>query len=275
MRSATVCLLVPLVGWLSLPDSVTPVAFNDNRHPAGTLRHGVLTLELETGVGRWRPDGKGGPNLDVLGFAERGHSVQIPGPLIRVPAGTDMRITVRNRLERPLIVRGLYDRAASHPDSAVLSAGERREISFRANTPGTYYYWARTNDFPTPLGRTEDSQLIGAFVVDSGPGTVNDRILVLTAWVHPADTGLSAGERREVLAINGLSWPYTERFRFQVGDTVRWRVINGNSRLHPMHLHGFYFNITSRGTATRDTLYSAAQRRRRSPSSWRPPQPWG
>ena len=235
-------------------------SFNDNRHAAGTLRNGVLTLQLDAGVANWQPDGPTGPHLDVQAFAERGRAVQIPGPLIRVPTGTQLRISLRNRLDRQVIVRGLYDRG-SQPDSISLPAGETREVHFNATTPGTFFYWGRTTDVSTALGRTEDSQLFGAFVVDSQPGAASDRILVLTAWVHPADTALLAGERREILAINGLSWPNTERFRFQVGDTVRWRVINGNNRLHPMHLHGFYFHVTSRGTSAHDTLYSPAQQR--------------
>ena len=48
---------------------------------------------------------------------------------------------------------------------------------------------------------------------------------------------------RNALAINGRSWPYTERIEATVGDSVRWRVINATARPHPMHLHGFYFRI--------------------------------
>lgn len=65
-----------------------------------------------------------------------------------------------------------------------------------------------------------------------------------------------------VFAINGLSWPHTERLNHTVGDTVRWRVINSSNPPHPMHLHGFYFDVTSRGNAVRDTTYTPRQRRR-------------
>ena len=243
-------------------DSLPHISFNDNRRPAGQLRNGVLRLELEAGMGTWRPEGKSGPSVDVAAFAERGHSVQIPGPLIRVPAGTELRITLRNGLDRPLLVRGLYDRSADRPDSVDLAPGDVREVRFHVTTPGTSYYWGRTvAGGGAGLGRTDDSQLVGALVVDAASGSSPDRILFLSSWVHPSDTGLPVGYRREVLAINGLSWPNTERFTFAVGDTVRWRVINGNTRLHPMHLHGFYFRINSRGTAARDTLYTPAQHR--------------
>jgi FtsP/CotA-like multicopper oxidase with cupredoxin domain len=242
-------------------DSLTLVAPNDNRRPAGRLRNGVLTLEIEATMGTWQAEGSGGPRLDVEVFAERGRAPQAPGPLIRVPAGSELRITLRNRLNRPVLIRGLYDRSADRPDSVDLAPGAVRAVSFRATTPGTYYYWGRTVGDGNGIGRTDDSQLLGAFIVDPPSGSIPDRILFLHAWVHPSDTGLPVGRRREILAINGKSWPTTERFAFTVGETVRWRVINGNTRIHPMHLHGFYFRVTASGTATRDRLYSTAQQR--------------
>jgi FtsP/CotA-like multicopper oxidase with cupredoxin domain len=60
------------------------------------------------------------------------------------------------------------------------------------------------------------------------------------------DSLTSAGvpdTRREVLAINGRSWPHTERLDATIGDTLVWRVINGSPDVHPMHLHGFYFRV--------------------------------
>jgi FtsP/CotA-like multicopper oxidase with cupredoxin domain len=52
--------------------------------------------------------------------------------------------------------------------------------------------------------------------------------------------------------INGLSWPATERLTYQLRDTVQWRVINLTSQAHPMHLHGFYFEVASLGDGLRD-----------------------
>ena len=63
------------------------------------------------------------------------------------------------------------------------------------------------------------------------------------------------------MAMNGLSWPHTERIELVQGDSVRWRVINLTENDHPMHLHGFYFRMEAKGDGVRDTLYAAAQRR--------------
>jgi manganese oxidase len=145
--------------------------------------------------------------------------------------------------------------------------------------PGTYLYWARTDARP-PLpvpGAVKDAMLNGAFIVDPAGTTPrkDERVLVLGLF---ADTVNALGmkseaasretqrelippERWMVTAVNGLSWPHTERLTYNLGDTVRWRVINGSGAPHPMHLHGFYFTIHSRGDANRDTLYSAARER--------------
>jgi FtsP/CotA-like multicopper oxidase with cupredoxin domain len=62
--------------------------------------------------------------------------------------------------------------------------------------------------------------------------------------------------------INGLAWPHTERLRYELGDAVRWRVINLSTQVHPMHLHGFYFDVESVGDAVRDRRFAAGQRPR-------------
>ena len=61
---------------------------NDNRHPAGTLDRGTLTLTLRAGRGAWRPEGPAGPALDIEAFGETSSSLTVPAPLIRVEEGT-------------------------------------------------------------------------------------------------------------------------------------------------------------------------------------------
>jgi FtsP/CotA-like multicopper oxidase with cupredoxin domain len=70
------------------------------------------------------------------------------------------------------------------------------------------------------------------------------------------------GSLNELRVINGLSWPHTERLTYAVGDTVRMRWINPTDSPHPMHLHGFYFDVTSRGSYAADTVFAPADRPR-------------
>lgn len=80
-------------------------------------------------------------------------------------------------------------------------------------------------------------------------------MLVLTRWTlrAPRDS-TELGGRHLVTAVNGKSWPHTEQFSYQVGDSIHWRVINGSALPHPMHLHGFYFRVERKGTLTGDTI---------------------
>ena len=86
------------------PDEALP---NENRAAAGSLRDATLTVHLVARPATWRPDGPGGCALRVNGFAEEGKPVAIPGPLIRVRAATQVVVTVRNALAKPLWLRGL------------------------------------------------------------------------------------------------------------------------------------------------------------------------
>ena len=224
------------------------------------MRSGVLGLRLEARVAMWHPDGDDRPGAPMPAFAEEGRAAQIPGPLVRVRAGTEAEVNVRNTLRDTLRVHGLHARSQSGPVDAtplVLAPGEQRTVRFRLDAPGTYYYWGTTMRRPFNFRTLEDAQLTGAIVVDDpAAGRHRDRVLVIGMWsdtVHRART-----HRQRVLGvINGRSWPHTERFQQTVGDSVRWRVINASADLHPMHLHGFYFRVDSRGDGRADTVYAA------------------
>jgi FtsP/CotA-like multicopper oxidase with cupredoxin domain len=267
--SAGAVALLLLAPWSGLPAGIgarpgtpahepAPIRINDNRRAAGTLRAGVLTLRLEARVGTWHPDGDDAPGADVPAFAEAGDAAEIPGPLIRVPAGTEVAVTVRNLVPNAtLTVHGLHTRSvpAAPADSFDLAPGAIREVRFRLDAPGTYYYWATTMRRRLSLRTREDAQLSGAIVVDEpNRPAPDDRILVIGLW---SDTvgGAVPDQDRDLLVVNGRSWPHTERLSYTVGDTVRWRVLNATADPHPMHLHGFFFRVESRGDGNGDTTY--------------------
>lgn len=232
------------------------VEANDNRTPAGVLSNGTLTVNLVVQMARWYPEEPDGAFAEVAAFAEEGKAPQVPGPLIRVPEGTTIVATVRNALADSTVwMRALVTRPAAQPDSVPIRPGESRTFRFLAGAPGTYLYRATPGRVNNEVGERE--QLAGAFVVDAAGARTDDRILMINIWGDPVD---STGYRNAV-AINGKSWPHTERFHANVGDSVRWRVINASIRQHPMHLHGFYFTVNSRGTPLADTALVGDQRR--------------
>ena len=280
-RSRLVILAVVSVMPACIPSVATAQATavaNDNRVAAGRLIGRRLELELEAREVRWSPEGTHGVTVPVYAFAVANRTASVPGPMIRVPEGTTIDVAVRNTLGKAVHVRGLRDHANGGTDSVVIGPGERRAWRFKATTAGTYYYWGRTDPLPAypGPGRGRDGTLVGALIVDSaGARPSRDRVLVITTWTDTSsELGVKSVQadrimRREMFpratwaafTVNGRSWPHTERLSYTAGDTVHWRVINASRTPHPMHLHGFHFDVTARGDGIRDTVYRVADRR--------------
>ena len=231
----------------ALPDVVA----NDNRHSAGRLDGDTLHVHLSVQMAEWYPDGPKGAHVSVEAIGEDGKVPAIPAPLLRMRVGTVVEATVRNTLAAtPVHVTGLWSHPATGADTLHVAPGETRTVRFVVGAPGTYLYAARIgNEVLDRSDNQERETAVGAFIVDP-PGPIPaDRVLVMNIWGQRRDSTHYAN----ALAINGLSWPSTERMRAISGDTLRWRVINGTGRSHPMHLHGFYFTALSRGSAAADT----------------------
>jgi len=254
------CLLAVLVvapSFLSAVDHPPAIVTNDNRSPAGELHNGVLSVSLELGEGLWHPEGEDGRALTVYAFGEAGRSLQNPGPLIRVPQGTEVHIRVHNLLPVVVTVHGLHERPGSMEDAIILQSAATQDVRFKAGEPGAYYYWASTTGSPLEQRMPIETQLAGAFIVDPSGATTTDRVFVVGVWYKDAPF---LGGSPQVATINGKSWPYTERFAFKPGETVRWRWLNPSVREHAMHLHGFYYRLDGIGDAERYQSYKEAER---------------
>lgn len=240
---------------------------NDNRTSAGVLRGGVLTIGLVAQQAAWYPEAEDGPFKVVEAFGEPGAAPHIPAPLMRVPLGTTIDATITNTLADTLVVLGLPGRY----DTLRIASNASRKVRFTPRAVGSFLYAGSIKDTGEFRFGGTHGQLVGALIVDpagTATGTTSgtaagaatrDRIFIATSW----DPVPIAGNPY-FLAMNGKSWPYTEKFVHTVGDTVRWRVLNaaeGSGAHHPMHLHGFYFRIGARGGWDSDTLYGAAQKR--------------
>ncbi len=260
---ATLLLPVAMHGQASLAGSVQPprILPNDNRVPAGVLEDGVLTLRLDAREGMWHPHGFDREGIRIGAFAEVGRPLQIPGPLIRVPIGTEVRTSVRNSLGKSLAVFGLGAERGASGDSVLVASGGVAEFAFVASEPGTYYYLGRTEQsgVPDPVWT---GSLHGAIVVDPAGARARpgDRVFVLSSWFTFDTTNFSDLSSDAVITANGLAWPHTEVVEATQGDSLEWRWINLSALDHPMHLHGFHFRVDARGDGVRDTLYPSDRR---------------
>jgi FtsP/CotA-like multicopper oxidase with cupredoxin domain len=237
------------------------IAWNDNLEPAGDRTADGLALDLEIVEGDWHLLGPDQPAGRVLAFKERNGDPSIPGPLVRVPLGTEIRLRISNPTDYRIAVHGFGERKEAGLEPLKLSAGETQEVRFTADVPGTYYYYGSVEDKAFDQRYYEDSQLTGAFVIDEPGERTDDRIIVLGMWYEGEQDDGAPDRTREFLVINGRPWPHTERFEHALGDSVRWRIVNASSAPHAMHLHGFYYRIDARGDLARDTVYWAGQQR--------------
>ncbi|HEX6053182.1 MAG TPA: hypothetical protein VFZ21_28135, partial [Gemmatimonadaceae bacterium] len=171
---------------LPRPVANAPIAHvNDNRHPAGTLSNGRLTLSLDVVESAFQAEGDHDPIVRALAFAETGKAPEIPGPLLRAPLGTVVHLTVRNRSDSAVMLGGLRPSLPAGRDTLHIAAGGTRELTFRLDKVGNFFYWAVLKGLNSFEDRYWlDSQLTGALIVDA-PGAspaANERIWLITEW---------------------------------------------------------------------------------------------
>jgi manganese oxidase len=239
------------------------VRANDNRARAGILMSGTQAVRLEARLAQWHPQGDDAPGAVIPVFAEIGRPAQVPGPLIRVPGGTNVTVTVRNLIPNAtLTIHGLHSRPATpgFSDSLQLAPGAVQTLRFRLDRPGTYYYWGTTTGKSFNARTQEDAQLTGIIVVDEpGERTLRDRILVIGMWADSTGSEQNRHRQRQLFVVNGRSWPHTDRLIYDKGELVRWRVVNASADVHPMHLHGFYYRVIRRGDGVADSVLTRSE----------------
>ncbi len=255
--------VMPPAPRVPLPHPVANAAVaqvNDNRRPAGTLSGGTLTLRLDIVEAAYQPEGEHDPVVRILAFAEPGQAPRVPGPLLRAPVGTTVRLLLRNRSDSAVMLGGLRRSLPADRDTVHIAAGATRELTFRLDRVGNYFYWGVIEGTSTYEDRTWlDSQLTGAFIVDAAgapPASAQERVWLITEWFYRIPHSRIF---ESALTFNGKAWPYNERLTFPQGDSVHFRIINAADVEHPLHLHGFYFRIARHGGARADTVVPAAR----------------
>jgi manganese oxidase len=243
---------------LPRPAASAPIAaVNQNLVAAGRRSRDTLTLALDVVEAAYQPEGPEDPVVRILALAERGKAPQVPGPLLRAPVGTTVRLTLRNRSDSALMFSGFRPALKAADDTLQLPAGATRELTVRLDAVGTFAYWGALKGLTQFQQRDWlDSQLSGAIVVDpAGAPPPRDRIFVVTEWFH------SYPDRpfESALVFNGKAWPHNERITLPQGDSVHWRLVNLAAIEHPIHLHGFYYRIERQGGERGDSAIAPAQ----------------
>jgi manganese oxidase len=191
-----------------------------------------------------------GQFVDAMAF-----NGQIPGPQIDVQYGDHIRIVVENQLDQPTVLH-LHGMTVPNAMDGVpyitqdpIMPGQvwSYELTVK-DPPGMYVYHSHFNS-------TEQvgAGLYGAVIIHPTDGlwpypalTVNPRTGATTTGAPPVvndETTMFLGDGPLGYVINGKSFPATSPIMAKQGDWVLIHIANDGSMLHPMHLHGYHFEV--------------------------------
>ncbi len=194
------------------------------------------------------------PGVMKPGMAYNG---QIPGPQLLVNLGDRVRIVLQNQMDQPT---ALHLHGMTVPNGAdgvpyitqdpVMPGGSWPYEFTVQDPPGMYVYHSHFNS-------TEQvgSGLYGAIIVepDRGrwpyPGVRLDARDGSIAYTAPSpvdvESTLFLGDGPLGFVLNGKSFPATQPIVADRGDWVLIHMANDGGMLHPMHLHGYHFEVVA------------------------------
>lgn len=229
-------------------ENVSPATETTGGQPlAYTDYNGVKGFELTTKMVQWTlTDG-----VTVNAMTYNG---TVPGPMIRVTEGDQVRIIVLNELDQPTTIHWHGVEVPNSMDGVPgmtqepIQPGETFTYEFTAKPAGTFMYHSHyEGDIQVSTG------LYAPFIIDPIEPEANppdvDVTLMLSEWLMRDGLTYAAmpmsGMEPNYFTINGKSFPSTQTINVKVGQRVRLRFIGIGQFIHPMHLHGFPFKIVA------------------------------
>jgi FtsP/CotA-like multicopper oxidase with cupredoxin domain len=213
-----------------------------------TIEDGVKVFELTATEVEWESE----PGRFFEGMAFNG---QIPGPELRVEPGDDVRIVLNNQMSQPTT---LHLHGVTLPNAAdgvpyitqdpIMPGGYFVYDFTVTDSPGMYVYHSHFNS-TEQVGKG----LYGALIVEP-KGNDWSKLYRVDVDVE-ADLFLGDGPLGYVL--NGKGFPATQPIVAKEGDIVLIHIANDGSMIHPMHLHGYHFEVVSKDGFPLDETYMA------------------
>lgn len=207
---------------------------------------GVKVFELTAKPALWEIL----PGVTVNAWTYNG---TVPGPMIRVTEGDQVRVIVENELPEPTTIHwhgievpNAMDGVPGLTQDPILP-GETFTYEFTAAPAGTFMYHSHyASDTQVSVG------LFAPFIIDPADPVAApdvDVTLMLSEWRVVGGQTFPAmpmmGMEPNYFTINGKAFPATETINVTVGQTVRLRFIAIGQFAHPMHLHGMPFKIVA------------------------------
>ncbi|WP_218780640.1 multicopper oxidase family protein [Halorarum halophilum] len=148
-------------------------------------------------------------------------------------------------------------------DSFVFGSGERYDAIVEASNPGTWEIRAGAVDGNESPARAvlayDGSESSSPTAPSTSERQLSYRDLDAISPLDGVDGSpdrtfdvtLSAGGRSDDWLIDGQAYPDAEPFQVREGEHVRVRMTNRSPVVHPMHLHGHFFQVQD---AVKDTV---------------------
>ena len=200
------------------------------------IEHGTKVFELTAEEVRWET--KPGVFVNAMGF-----NGTVPGPEIRVEQGDHVRIVVHNDMSQPttmhlhgVTVPNEMDGVPYITQDPIMPGGFFVYEFDVVDPPGMYVYHSHFNS-TEQVGKG----LYGAFIVDPKDGDWG------ALYGEPVDveSTLFLGDGPTGFVINGKEFPATQPIVADQGDGVLMHMANDGAQIHPMHLHGYHFEVVA------------------------------
>lgn len=218
-----------------------------NQPLAPRIEDGVKVFELTAQELRWETEP--GVFVDAMGF-----NGTVPGPEIRVRPGDRVRIVVRNEMTQPttLHLHGVtvpngMDGVPYVTQDPIMPGGFFTYEFTVVDPPGFYVYHSHFNS-TEQVGKG----LYGAFIVEPRGGF--SRVYGRSIEV---ETTMFLGDGPTGYVLNGKGFPATQPIVARLGDDVLIHLANDGAQIHPMHLHGYHFEVVAEDGFVLDQPYAA------------------
>jgi FtsP/CotA-like multicopper oxidase with cupredoxin domain len=200
------------------------------------IEGGVKVFELTAEELQWETSP--GVFVDAMGF-----NGTVPGPEIRVNPGDRVRIVLRNEMSQPttlhfhgLTVPNGMDGVPYITQDPILPGGFFTYEFEIVDPPGMYVYHSHFNS-TEQVGKG----LYGAFYVEPEGADW------ASVYGEPVDveSTLFLGDGPTGYVLNGKGFPATQPIVAALGETVLIHLANDGAMIHPMHLHGYHFEVVA------------------------------
>jgi FtsP/CotA-like multicopper oxidase with cupredoxin domain/uncharacterized cupredoxin-like copper-binding protein len=195
---------------------------------------GVKVFELTATEVQWETE----PGVFVDGMAFNG---TIPGPELRVNPGDKVRIVVRNEMTQPTVlhlhgvtVPNEMDGVPYISQDPIMPGGFFTYEFDVVDPAGMYVYHSHFNS-TEQVGKG----LYGALYIEPKGGfdhVYGNVDVEATMFLGDGPTGY---------VLNGKGFPATQPIVAGLGDDVLIHLSNDGAQIHPMHLHGFHFQVVA------------------------------